>query len=226
MSSSSLFRPLSYPPSVKREAHRCPQDRVLKAANGSSQVGLSVTEQELHTVRDGISGDPFNEDLNARIYEHFPVETESRQLIDFYRQLQRNHPDDWRHLVNLARAYSATGKDSLAVVQLQKLLRTDSSLLEVWMDLAMCYQRLKKTELALRALNSAIDIDPSFEKAHLSRARLLVETEEFEEAAAAVVFSLSSEKLSQPVVDWLEELDEFLEAKLDPPKSLLESAPS
>ena len=94
------------------------------------------------------------------------------------------------------------------------------------MDLAMCYQRLKKTELALRALNSAIDIDPSFEKAHLSRARLLVETEEFEEAAAAVVFSLSSEKLSQPVVDWLEELDEFLEAKLDPPKSLLESAPS
>ena len=185
-----------------------------------------MTEQELHTVRDGISGDPFNEDLNARIYEHFPVETESRQLIDFYRQLQRNHPDDWRHLVNLARAYSATGKDSLAVVQLQKLLRTDSSLLEVWMDLALYYQRLKKTELALRALNSAIDIDPSFEKAHLSRARLLVETEEFEEAAAAVVFSLSSEKLSQPVVDWLEKLDEFLEAKLDPPKSLLESAPS
>lgn len=184
-----------------------------------------MTEQELHTVRDGISGDPFNEDLNKQIYEHFPLPAESRQLIDFYRQLQRNHSDDWRHLVNLARAYSATGKDSLAVVQLQKLLRTDSSLLEVWMDLALCYKRLKKTELALRALNSAIDIEPSFEKAHLSRAKLLVETEEYEEAAAAVVFSLSSDKLSAPVVDWLEKLDEFLESHLDPPPELLESAP-
>jgi tetratricopeptide (TPR) repeat protein len=184
-----------------------------------------VTEQELHTVRDGISEDPFNEGLNARIYEHFPIPDEARQLIDFYRQLQRAHADDWRHLVNLARAYSATGKDSLAVVQLQKLLRTDSSLLEVWMDLALCYQRLKKTELALRALNSAIDIDPSFEKAHLSRARLLVETDEYEEAAAAVVFSLSSDKLSKPVVEWLEKLDEFLESRMEPPAELLESTP-
>jgi tetratricopeptide (TPR) repeat protein len=185
-----------------------------------------VTEQELHTVRDGLASEPFNEEFNASVYEHFPIPDNSRQLIDFYRQLQRGHSDDWRHLVNLARAYSATGKDSLAVVQLQKLLRTDSSLLEVWMDLADCYQRLRKTELALRALNSAIDIDPSFEKAHLSRARLLVETEEFEEAAAAVVFSLSSDKLSKPVVEWLEMLDEFLESRLDPPQELLESAPS
>lgn len=184
-----------------------------------------MTEQELHTVRDGISGDPFNEELNAKIYEHFPPEEDARQLIDFYRQLQRNNSDDWRHLVNLARAYSATGKDSLAVVQLQKLLRSDSSLLEVWMDLARCYQRLKKSELALRALNSAIDIDPSFEKAHLARAKLLVETEEFEEAAAAVVFSLSSDQLSGSVVDWLEKLDEFLESKLPPPAELLQSAP-
>lgn len=184
-----------------------------------------MTEEELHKVRDGISEDPFNEGLNGRIYEHFPQPAEARQLIDFYRQLQRIHPDDWRHLVNLARAYSATGKDSLAVVQLQKLLRTDSSLLEVWMDLALCYQRLKKTELALRALNSAIDIDPSFEKAHLTRAKLLVETDEFEEAAAAVVFSLSSDRLSKPVVDWLEQVDEFLESHMQPPEELLNATP-
>lgn len=184
-----------------------------------------MTEEELHKVRDGISTDPFNEELNERVYVHFPQPAEARQLIDFYRQLQRVFPDDWRHLVNLARAYSATGKDSLAVVQLQKLLRTDSSLLEVWMDLALCYQRLKKTELALRALNSAIDIDPSFERAHLTRAKLLVETDEFEEAAAAVVFSLSSDKLSKPVVDWLEKVDEFLESQLEPPQELLDAAP-
>lgn len=182
-----------------------------------------MTEQELHTVRDQLSTDPFNAELNARIYEHFPLPDQSRELIDFYRQLQRVHPDDWRHLVNLSRAYSATGKDSLAVVQLQKLLRTDSGLLEVWMDLAMCYQRLKKTELALRAINSAIDIDPSFEAAHLARVRLLIETQEYQEAAAAVVFSLTSDRLSQPVIEWLEQLDEFLEANMEPPAELVNS---
>lgn len=180
-----------------------------------------MTEQELHIVRDGLSGDPFSVELNAKIYEHYPLPDESRQLIDFYRQLQRVHPDDWRHLVNLARAYSATGKDSLAVVQLQKLLRTDSSLLDVWMDLAHCYQRLKKTELALRAINSAIDIDPSFEEAHLARVRLLIDTKEYQEAAAAVVFSLASDRLSSDVVSWLEKLDEFLESNLEPPDELV-----
>ncbi len=182
-----------------------------------------MTEQELHTVRDQLSADPFNLELNARIYEHFPLPDQSRELIDFFRQLQRVHPDDWKHLVNLSRAYSATGKDSLAVVQLQKLLRTDSGLLEVWMDLALCYQRLKKTELALRAINSAIDIDPSFETAHLARVRLLIETEEYYEAAAAAVFSLTSDRLSQPVIEWLEKLDEFLEANMQPPEELVNS---
>lgn len=180
-----------------------------------------MTEQELHTVRDGLSEDPFSTELNGKVYEHFPVPDESRQLIDFYRQLQRVYPEDWRHLVNLARAYSATGKDSLAVVQLQKLLRTDSSLLEVWMDLALCYQRLKKTELALRTINSAIDIDPSFEKAHLARVHLLIETEEFQEAATAVVFSLACDRLDQSVIEWLEKLDEFLESGIKPPDELL-----
>jgi tetratricopeptide (TPR) repeat protein len=170
-----------------------------------------------------LSGDPFSVELNAKIYEHYPLPDESRQLIDFYRQLQRVHPDDWRHLVNLARAYSATGKDSLAVVQLQKLLRTDSSLLEVWMDLALCYQRLKKTELALRAINSAIDIEPSFEDAHLARVKLLIDTEEYQEAAAAVVFSLACDRLSRPVIEWLEKLDEFLESSIPPPADLIDS---
>lgn len=185
-----------------------------------------MTEQELHSVRDDLSDEPFSEELNALIYEHFTLPDSSRQLIDFYRQMQRAHPNDWRHLVNLARAYSATGKDGLAVVQLQKLLRSNSDLLEVWMDLAQCYQRLRKNELALRALNSAIDIDPGFEQAHLHRAKLLVETKEYDEAAAAVVFSLSSDQLRKPVVAWLEEIDEFLESRLPPPQELLEAAPT
>jgi tetratricopeptide (TPR) repeat protein len=89
------------------------------------------------------------------------------------------------------------------------------------MDLALCYQRLKKTELALRAINSAIDIDPAFEDAHLARVRLLIDTEEYQEAAAAVVFSLTSDRLSKEVVEWLEKLDEFLESSIPPPPELV-----
>ena len=70
---------------------------------------------------------------------------------------------------------------------------------------------------------TSIDIDPSFEAAHLARVRLLIETEEFHEAAAAVVFSLTSDRLSQPVIEWLEKLDEFLEANMEPPADLVNS---
>lgn len=198
------------------------QGRVYVVAKRVPRVRVEIlTEEDLHRVRDQIAEEPFNEELNRQIYTHFPIPEEARNLIDFYRQMQRLKPEDWRHLVNLARAYSATGKDSLAVVQLQKLLRTDASLLEVWMDLADCYMRLDKSELALRAFNSAIDIDPSFEKAHLARVNLLIETGEFEEASAAVIFSLACSNLDKRVVELLESLDEFLESRITPPPDLV-----
>lgn len=183
-----------------------------------------MDEQKLDIIKEGLIADPFNKELNAQVYACFAAPDESRLLIDFYRQLQRGYPDDWRYLVNLSRAYSATGKDSLAVVQLQKILRNDPSLLEVWMDLATCYFRLNKIELALRTINSAIDIDPGFEEAHAMRVQMLIEAKEYQEAALAVVLSLTSQRLSEPMITWLESLDEFLESKLTPPSSL--AAPS
>lgn len=181
-----------------------------------------MTDQELQEAREKLAEEPFHPASHKTVESAFPLPEQSRQYIDFYRQMQRQSPEDWRHLVNLARAYSKTGKDSLAVVQLQKLLRTDAGLLEVWIDLAECYQRLHKSELALRAYNSAIDIEPSFERAHLARVSLLVETEELEEAAAAVVFSLACRDLSAPLVELLEEIDEHLESGLLPPQKLVE----
>lgn len=181
-----------------------------------------IDEQELNSIRDQLQDDPFNQGLHQQVYDALSGQDEARALIDFYRQLQRNNPDDWRHLVNLARAYSQTGKDSLAVVQLQKLLRSDPSLKEVWMDLARCYQRLKKVELALRALNSAIEVDPGFAEAHVERVRLLTSTDELEEAAAAVVFSLECEQLKPAVAEWLEEVDAHLESGYRPPDELLQ----
>ncbi len=180
-----------------------------------------IDEQILNSLRDQLQEDPMNDAVHKQVYEVLSGPEASRALIDFYRQLQRSNPDDWRHLVNLARAYSETGKDSLAVVQLQKLLRSDPSLKEVWMDLARCYQRLNKIEVALRALNSAIDVDPAFAVAHIERVRLLAGSDELEEAAAAVVFSLECEQLKPDVADWLEEVDAHLESGFRPPEDLL-----
>ncbi len=182
-----------------------------------------MTDLSLQQARATLVTDPFDAAANTAVESLHRLPDESRQYIDFYRQLQRQAPDDWRHLVNLARAYSKTGKDSLAVVQLQKLLRNDASLLEVWIDLAECYQRLNKSELALRAYNSAIDIEPSFEKAHLARVALLIKTEELEEAAAAVVFSLACRDLTPQLVEPLEQLDEYLESGVLPPAELVEA---
>lgn len=180
-----------------------------------------VDEQEMNALRDRLSQEPNNAALHERVYEMLSGPDNVRQMIDFYRQLQRSHPNDWRHLVNLARAYSKAGKDSLAVVQLQKLLRADPSLNEVWMELAACYTRLDKTELALRALNSAIDVDDSKPDAHVQRVLLLTKTEELEEAAAAAVFSLESKGLPGSVVEWLDDMDVYLEAGIKPPDDTL-----
>lgn len=183
-----------------------------------------IDEQALNDLRDAIEANPADQAAHDQVFAALSGPDNVRSLIDFYRNLQRGNSEDWRHLVNLARAYSKTGKDSLAVVQLQKLLRSDPNLKEVWMDLASCYQRLGKVELALRALNSVIDVDDGFEPAHVERVKLLAGTEELEEAAAAAIFSLESEGLKPEVVEWLEEVDAHLEAGFKPPAELLDKA--
>lgn len=175
----------------------------------------------LEKFRERLLQDPLNIRINGWIYSLLLGPEQGRGLVDFYKDLQKANPDDWRHLVNLARAYSKTGKDSLAVVQLQKLLRNDPTLRDVWMDLAQCYRRLDKVELALRALNSVIDLHPSFSEAHIERVRLLAKSGELEEAAAAAVFSLDCQELDTTLRDWLEDMDASLEDGQMPDQDLL-----
>jgi len=181
---------------------------------GNVQGALSLFQAHL-------KDDPFDSKVTSLVDSLLLAPDQGRGLVDFYKDLQRSAPEDWRLLVCLARAYSKTGKDSLAVVQLQKLLRSDSQHPEVWMELAMCYRRLEKLELALRALNSLLDVQANYAPAHIARLRLLVEASDLMEAAAASIFSLEVKDLPQPVRDWLDKMNLQLEQGLRPSDELL-----
>ena len=198
-------------------------DELLKQADQLVLEGRLDTALDL--FRERLAADPMNKRIHEWIMSLLQAHDQGRGLIDFYRDLLKHHPEDWRHLVNLARAYSQTGKDSLAVVQLQKLLRTDSTLREVWIDLALCYVRLDKSELALRALNSLLDLHPDCGEAHVERVRLLIRSGDLEEATAAAVFSLEVSSLDATVRGWLEEIDLALEMKEQPDEDLLDRLP-
>ena len=199
-------------------------DELLKQADQLVLEGRLETALDL--FRERLAIDPTNKKIHDWIYGLLDAHDQGRGLVDFYREIQKSHPDEWRHLVNLSRAYSHTGKDSLAVVQLQKLLRTDSTLREVWIDLALCYQRLDKLELALRALNSLLDLHPDCSEAHTERVRLLIRSGDLEEATAATIFSLEVPTLDPNVRNWLEEIDLVLEMEETPDEELLDRLPT
>lgn len=178
-------------------------------------------EGALALFREHLKNDPFEPRVVELVDSLLMAPDQGRGLVDFYRDLQKNHPEDWRLVVGLARAYSKTGKDSLAVVQLQKLLRNESQHPEVWMELAICYKRLDKLELALRALNSLIDIQPNYGPAHVARVRYLIEADDLNEAAAASIFSLEVAGLTTSVRDWMDKVNLQLEQGLRPEDDLL-----
>jgi predicted Zn-dependent protease len=193
-----------------------------EVANQANQLILQGNvEGALALFREHLKNDPFEPKVVELVDSLLMAPDQGRGLVDFYRDLQKTYPDDWRLVVSLARAYSKTGKDSLAVVQLQKLLRNESQHAEVWMELAICYKRLDKLELALRALNSLIDIHASYGPAHVARIRYLVEADDLPEAAAASVFSLEVSDLSAPVRDWVDKVNLALEQGLRPEDDLL-----
>ena len=191
-------------------------DEVAKSANRlilDGDVGGALALLKSHLLQDP---------LESKLTELVDSLLEGAGLIEFYRDLQKSAPEDWRLVVVLAAAYSRSGKDSLAVVQLQKLLRTDSDHPEVWMALAQCYRRLDKAELALRALNSLIDLQPQYPQAHVTRLLHLLESGDLEEATAASIFSLEVKELPPELLSWLDKVNLYLEQGLKPPRALLQ----
>jgi len=191
-------------------------------ASGANQLILrGDVEGALRLLKSHLTQDPFDKKVADLVESLLLSPDQGRGLINFYADLQKSDPEDWRLLVCLARAYSKTGRDSLAVVHLQKVLRRNSEYPEVWMELATCYKRLDKPELAMRALNSLIDIDANYLPAHVFRLRYLVETEDLEEAAAASIFSLEVKDLSPAARNWLDKVNLQLELGLRPHDDLL-----
>lgn len=197
-----------------------------KVADQATQLILKGdTSGALARFRSHLTEHPFDSKVLEMVYSLLSRADAGAQLVDFFRDLQKAVPDDWRATLNLARAYSKLGKDSLAVVQLQKLLRTETDVPEVWMELALLYQRLDKVELALRALNSLIDLQPDYAPAHVARLRTLLEINDLEEAAAASVFSLEVAQLPEAVREWLDKVNLQLEQGGPPGLELLETDP-
>ncbi len=195
------------------------------ASSANQLILKGDVEGALRLLKSHLTQGPFDKKVGALVESLLLPADGGHGLIDFYKDLQKSAPDDWRIPLILARAYSKTGKDSIAVVQLQKLLRTDTEHAEVWMELATCYQRLGKSELALRALNSLIDIQPNYVPAHVTRLRYLVQAEDLQEAAAASIFSLEAQGVPPATRDWLDKLNLLLEQGLKPSDELLNKDP-
>jgi predicted Zn-dependent protease len=193
-----------------------------QVANQANELILrGQVEEALNLFKQHLGHFPFDSHVQDLVESLLLAPDQGRGLVDFFRDLQKSYPDDWRQVVNLARAYSKTGKDSLAVVQLQKLLRAETQHCEVWMELATCYRRLDKLELALRALNSLIEVQADHGPAHMARIRYLVESGDLEEAAAATIFSLEVKGLAPGLKDWLDKVNLELEQGKKPDDELL-----
>ncbi len=172
-------------------------------------------------LRENVGYDPAH-DLVFEIY-HEP--SQNLELIEFYRDLLKDKVDDPDLTIRLSRAYAQGGKDSLAVLQLQKILKKDSNP-KAFAELARTYGRMNKIRMALEAINSAIAADPSYGFAHRERVRLLTASGEKDEAAVHAVDSLACPQLDPDTRAWLETADAFLEAGHNPPDRLMQNGKS
>lgn len=162
------------------------------------------------------------EPAHELVFELLHEASQNLELIEFYRDLLKEKLDDPDLTIYLSRAYAQGGKDSLAVLQLQKILKKDPSP-KAYAELARTYGRMNKIRMALEAINSAIAADPSYGVAHRERVRLLTASGEKDEAAVHAVDSLSCPEIDPETRAWLETADAFLEAGHNPPDRLLQN---
>jgi len=76
------------------------------------------------------------------------------RLQGLYRKLTQEFPDEPYHILNLARAYVASGQDNIALVHLRKY-QAVAQTAEVYQELAGVYSRLGKEDMAAKALKTA-----------------------------------------------------------------------
>lgn len=100
---------------------------------------------DLETCVERVNADPKDEEaVNSALAIYAD---DKRGCVRFFRERVSQNADEPHHVLNLARAYSKTGADTLAVIHYQKYLRILPS---DWAfeELAQVYDRLGKDELA------------------------------------------------------------------------------
>ncbi len=83
-----------------------------------------------------------------------------------------NHKQTIRENLNLGVKASYAGKWSIAIKHFDTVLDMDSTNTEAYLDLAKVYIGKRQYTKAMSFLNKAINIDPKYGDAYLSRARL------------------------------------------------------
>ncbi|MEW6277641.1 MAG: hypothetical protein AB1758_03380 [Candidatus Eremiobacterota bacterium] len=181
-------------------------------AGGKPKEALALYQRVL-------TQDPLCQPAHDSVFQILGGPSQNLDLVEFYRDLLKVHQDDVELTIRLARAYAQGGKDSLAVLQIQKILKKDPHP-KAFAELARIYGRMQKIRMALEAINNAIAIDPGYGPAHRERVRLLASSGEREEAAIHAVDSLAFPQIDSETRTWLETVDAFLEAGHNPPDAI------
>lgn len=191
-------------------------------AEAKAAAGEGRAKDALALLAELLRAEVGYEPAHDLVFEIFSDPSQNLELIEFYRDLLKEKADDPDLTIRLSRAYAQGGKDSLAVLQLQKIIKKDSNP-KAFAELARTYGRMNKIRMALEAINSAIAADPSYGAAHKERVRLLTASGERDEAAVHAVDSLACPQIDADTRAWLETADAFLEAGHNPPDRFMQN---
>lgn len=140
-------------PSSKPPAQTPKQEVVESAAepvtNPSVVKEYIVTGQEdVATLTALIAQHPRNKDVRVRLYHAYADDMAG--LVKLFRDLVQENPDEPYHVLNLGRAFAHSGSDSMAILQLRKYTKLESTSEGFW-ELGDTYDRMDKKELAQQA---------------------------------------------------------------------------
>ncbi|MCA9790802.1 MAG: hypothetical protein KC910_03375, partial [Candidatus Eremiobacteraeota bacterium] len=103
-----------------------------------------VADLDAATCEQRLSADPSDSQAFEAL---FPTHGDDKAVIKALRDLVSKNSDEPDHLLNLARGYSRTGADTMAVIQYQKYVKVKPTM-QGYEELASTYERLGKEDLA------------------------------------------------------------------------------
>ena len=176
-------------------------------------------------LREMMSQDPSNDTYHNALYRlHSNSSMSGRRLVDFYRDLQKSYPNEPSFLLQLARAYCNASKDTLAVVQFRKLVQIAPQA-SYYVELAQTYVRLNKGNDAQKAMQSALELDPSLPAGLLVEILVLIQQKDLEGAKAKAEAAKDGVG-NEAAVAWLDTVIAALAGGQAPDEAILNQMPN